>query len=88
MIKNDDRISFFTKLYDLLNEYDVEFEVIMTPAGYESYPDGIEFMFNGRWDEDGEIIRPYSYIKTPLNIVDAQEIKDVLDNLLGSEKKE
>lgn len=81
MLKNDDRINFFTKLYELLNKYDVELEVVIPYHGYENYPDGIEFTFNSKW-ENGELIRPFYSVKIPYNTVDSGRINEILNNLL------
>ena len=66
---------FLTKLADLMEEYNVEFDVEES-RGYDSYPEAICICTNYMWDDKGNTSQNREEVKVGTICVEAGDIRN------------
>lgn len=70
---------FLEELATLFEKYNVDLSVEMS-GGYDEYPTGIAISTNAVWDDEGNLLQPWTEVISGYNGIEASDIR----NLIGT----
>jgi hypothetical protein len=68
---------FLRRLADLMEEFNVDID-IEESGGYDSYPTGICIATNATWDENHNILKPWTEVISGTRSVEASDIRALI----------